>query len=342
MLTNVKFSIPIWPGLTPTEIVDIVIPTLQECRPYIADLYFTSRIRPFGSDAMGGIIVPEEVAIVHQNAMQIGKETGIPVSATFNNTIVNPSYENYQTFVKNFRPLYDAGVTNVTIPFTTWLHFGIKQEFPNLFVKNTILRKVSEPAEVAKLFTDGFDYINLDRNLIRNTDRLRDIKAATIATEQKLGKKLYLSLLYNEMCDNYCTVQEDHYNYNFLRTESDPAYFNSPLRPTASCIIKDHNSSEYILRTASIPSFYSQIAHYAQFVDVFKMHGRESKTVFFNTLKIVKSFKDRKLIDDPFTQLLGKIDKRKTDAFLKKIQNCKFDCWKCTMCSKIAKRCDAA
>jgi len=341
MLSGVKFSVPIWPGLTPAEITERVIPTLTECRHLISDLYFTSRVRPFGSDAMGGIIVPEEVAIVHQNAMHIGRETGIPVSATFNNTIVNPSWENYQLFCKSYRPLYEAGVTNVTIPFTTWLHFGIKQEFPKLFVKNTILRKVSEPAEVAKLFADGFDYINLDRNLIRNTDRLTSIKAATTAMEEKLGKKLYLSLLYNEMCDNYCTVQEDHYNYNFLRTERDPAYFNSSMKPTASCIIKDHTSSEYILRTASIPSFYSQIAHYAQFINVFKMHGRESKSVFFNTLSIIKAFNERKLIDDPFTKLLGGLEKRKVDVFLKKLQNCKFDCWKCNMCSEIAKKCDA-
>lgn len=283
--------------------------------------------------------MPEEIAIVHTNALHIGRETGIPVSATFNNTIVNPSYDNYLLFVKSFRPLYEAGVTNVTIPFTTWLRFGLKQEFPQLFVKNTILRKVSEPAEVAKLFADGFDYINLDRNLIRNTDRLKAIKQATTATEEKLGKRLYLSLLYNEMCDNYCTVQEDHYNYNFARTPTDPAYFTSAMAPTASCVIADHSSPEYILRTASIPSYYSQLAHYAQYIDVFKMHGRESKSVFFSTLDIIRAFKQRKIIADPFTKILNNMSKRKVDGFLTKLQNCKFDCWKCSACSEIAKKC---
>jgi hypothetical protein len=335
-MKNLKFSLPLWPGLTPDELERVVIPTLLECRDVIADLYFTSRVKPFGSDAMGGIIVTEEVAMVHSNSMVVGERTGIPVSATFNNIQVNPSHSNYKLFVKSFRPMYEAGVTSMTIPFPTWLRFGLKEEFPNSFVKNTILRKISESAEVFKQFEIGFDYINLDRNLIRNEDRLKEVKRAKLAAEQKLGRKLYLSLLHNEMCDNFCAVQDDHYGYNFARTQDDPGYFNSEMKNTASCVVQDDTSPEYILRAASIPSLFSQLNHFAQYVDVLKMHGRESKAVFFNSLDIIRAFKRREPMTDPYVRILAKVDPKVKSLYLNTIKNCKFNCWDCKVCSAVS------
>lgn len=336
MLTNVKFSMPIWPGLTPDEIINDVIPVLRNARNTISDLYFTARVPPFMSDAMGGIIVTDEQIQVINNAVFISNETGIPLSATFNNTSVNPRFENYKTFVEEFTPLYEANIKTVTIPFVTWMRYGLKEQFPDLFVKNTILQRLSEPAEVARYYAEGFDYINLDRNVMRNEDRLKEIVEAKTTMEDKLGKKLYLSLLVNEMCESYCSVQDDHYNYNFDRTESDPSYFDSNMRNTASCVIQDTQSARYILKAASIPAYYSQFDHYSNYVDVFKLHGRESKSVFYNSLDLVDRFSNRKPLDDPYRRILDQLPEKQKDIYLQYIKNCKFNCWKCKVCDNLA------
>lgn len=336
-MKSVKFSFPLWPGLSEKDI-DQVVDVLNKGRAFVQDIYFTSRIAPFSSDAMGGIIFTEDINAVYNNAKYVSQKTGIPLSATYNNIIVSPSEANYKIFVNNFRKLYDDGCRIVTIPFTTWLRLGLKDEFPDLFVKNTIIHKVSEPAEVAKLFAEGFDYINIDRNLMRNADRLEEIKNARDTMEKKLGRKLYLSLLMNEMCDSYCSVQEDHYSYNFNRTAKDASYFTSDIKKTASCVVADQNSPEYLLRTATIPSYYSQLDYYSQFVDVFKLHGRESKNVFFNSLEIVRNYASGSPMNDKIKSIIKRLDPKLEKKFLEHIKNCKFDCWKCNMCSVMAEK----
>ena len=336
MLNDISFSVPLWPGLSPAEIERDVFPFLEECGHVISDLYYTCRIPPFHMDAMGGFIVAEEAPIVAANAKVIADTFNIPLSATFNNITVNPTFDNYRMFVEHFKPLYDNGIRIITIPHTAWLRFGLKTEFPDLFVKNTILNRVSSAAEVARLFEEGYDYINLDRVLMRDSDTLTSIKKATTIMERKLGKKLYISLLYNEMCEGYCPVQQDHYNYNMHRQQTDPAYFNSEMKDISSCIIKDAASPEYILKAASIPSYYSHLDHLSKYVNVFKMHGRESKHVFYNTMGIIRQFVRRELINDPYREVLDKVPDPTRAQWLHTIQNCKFDCWKCNMCERVA------
>jgi hypothetical protein len=332
VLADVQFSLPLWPGLHPTEIEKDVLPVLFECKDVISDLYFTCRIPPFDGDAMGGIIVPEEKATVINNAFVISQKLEIPLSATFNDVTLNPNLKNYKTFVKHFQPIYDAGVDIVTIPNTAWLAFGLKKEFPDLFVKNTILNRVQTPAQVASLFESGFDYINLDRELMRDERSLREIHEAKTHMEQKLGKKLYISLLYNEGCEANCPIHADHYAYNLNRTIDDPSYFDGEMRDISPCIIKQGEIDLWHLKSASIPSYYSELERLSQYVDVFKMHGRESRTAFYETLEIVRQFKHRKLIDDPFRKILKPLPERDRKIWLKTIRNCRFNCWKCHVC----------
>ena len=332
MLDNIRFSLPLWPGLHPKEIEEEVFPFLAECGHLISDLYFTSRIPPFDSDAMGGIIVPEERAVVMTNALAISQEFNIPLSATFNDITLSPSYANYQTFIKHFKPLYEAGVVIITIPNTAWLRFGLKKEFPNLFVKNTILNRVQTAAQVASLFEDGFDYINLDRELMRDERTLKEIREAKLVMEKKLSRKLYVSLLYNEGCEANCPIHADHYSYNLNRTIQDPAYFASEMHDISPCIIKQDNMDLWHLKSASIPSYYSELNRLSELVDVFKMHGRESKQAFYESVNIIRQFKRRELIDDPFRKILSILPDRDRKIWSKTIRNCRFNCWKCRVC----------
>jgi len=138
-------------------------------------------------------------------ALHIQEVTGVTASAVFNNIEVRPSQHNLDLWIQNFSQVYDAGIRSATIPHTSWMATGqIKAAFPELFVKNTILRNVSEPRDIEKLAEAGFDYINLDRDLMRDHEKLLRFKKA----KEKYGVKL--SLLANEGCLGGC-IMMDYY-----------------------------------------------------------------------------------------------------------------------------------
>ena len=70
----------------------------------------------------------------------------------------------------------------------------IQKEFPELEIKNTILREVTKPNEIVSLASAGFHYINLDRDVMRDRDLLLRIMDAKKYCEEK-GNPIKLSLL---------------------------------------------------------------------------------------------------------------------------------------------------
>lgn len=332
---KIKFSIPLWPGLSQAEL-EQVIPILVDCRNSIHDIYATSRIAPFNSDAMGGVFISGEERTALSNALVVTKEVGVPLSATFNNVHVSPSFDNYSLFIKNFTHLYEAGIKTTTIPHTSWLSFGLKDTFPGLVVKNTILNKVYSASEVFKLFEAGFDYINLDRTLMRDEDGLREIYEAKRVAEKLFRRPLFVSLLYNEKCIAHCPMQQEHFTYNMYRAEGVAPFFNSPSGKVASCTVSDPDSAEYLLKSAAIPSYYSLLDNLSKHVDVFKLHGRESRTVFYESLNTLESIHHRRLTEDYIRPILSKVAPKMRAAYLTKIRTCKFNCWKCNLCAEVA------
>ena len=84
-----------------------------------------------------------------ESACYISNQSDIPLSATFNNIWVRPDQKNLDLWIKEFAPIYNAGVRVVTLPHTTWVSSGqIQAAFPELFIKNTILREVTKPSEI--------------------------------------------------------------------------------------------------------------------------------------------------------------------------------------------------
>ena len=196
------FSIPLNPKLTEFQFNDF-LEFVREHKEYIYDIYFTCRMPPFMQDAMGDVFLTEKDHFgALDNAIGLSKSTGVPLSATFNNTLVRPTQQNLDLFIKNFKQVYSSGVIqSITIPHTHWVATGlIQQEFPDLEIKNTILRNVTEPREVVALGEAGFHYVNLDRDLMRDHDRLKAIKRA----KEHAGVKL--SLLANEGCLGNCPM----------------------------------------------------------------------------------------------------------------------------------------
>jgi len=328
------FSIPLNPKLDYKDIQEF-ISFCKEYRDYIYDIYFTCRIPPFLQDAMGDVFIQTQDNIdVIENALEISRVTGIPLSATFNNIEVRPSQKNLDLWIKNFRRLYDKGVRSVTLPHTHWMLTGqVKKEFPDLFVKNTILRNVTEAKDVAKLAQAGFDYVNLDRDLMRDHDRLKEI----IKCKQKYGIKI--SLLANEGCLGGCPVMDEHYQFNNTRSDG-PQYFNDPIS-RVSCPKWDHTDSAIPLKTANFPPWREDWIEFLDLgIDVFKMHGRESPQRLKETFDIIRRFANKEeILFNTFNDYLSEtnlVDKP-INIWRNKIKTCKFDCWDCNYCDKVWK-----
>lgn len=328
------FSVPLNPKLNEKQMTEF-IQFLKEYKQYIYDFYFTCRIPPFTQDAMGDIFEgqEEDYDYLINLALYIQSETGVLASAVFNNTEVRPSQQNLDLFIQSFTPVYEAGVRSATIPHTHWMATGqIKKAFPNLFVKNTILRNVSEPRDIEKLAKAGFDYINLDRDLMRDHEKLKRFKKA----KQQYGVKL--SLLANEGCYGGCIMMDEHYQFNNTRTDG-PQYFNDPIS-RVSCPKWDHEDFAVSLKTANFPPWREDWQEFIDDlgIDVIKMHGRESNTRLKETMDIIRRYaNNEEILFDSFNDFIEEtnmVDKPIT-IWRNKIKNCKFDCWDCGYCDKI-------
>jgi hypothetical protein len=334
------FSVPLNPKLNETQFNEF-INFLKTHKHLIYDVYFTSRIAPFNQDAMGDVFILEEDKIHSiKTALYIQEELGIPVSATFNNIQVPPTQKNLDTFIKNFKPLYDAGVRIATIPHTHWMATGqIKRAFPELFVKNTILRDVRTAAEIVNLAKYGFDYINLDRDLMRDRDTLLRLKEAKEWIKENLGKTIKYSLLANEGCLGNCPMMVEHFEYNNTRSETSPQYFNDPIS-RVSCPKWDFIDPSTPLKTADLPPWKEDWEEFLNDlgIDVFKMHGREAPSRLFETVEIIKKWsRGDEILFETFDTYINdnNLIEKPITIWREKIKNCKFDCWECQYCDKI-------
>ena len=83
-----RFSLPLNTKLPEDFVLNTFIPFLKEHKDYIYDIYFTCRMPPFVQDAMGDVI-DGDMRDTTLNALYVSQETGIPLSATFNNIPVS-------------------------------------------------------------------------------------------------------------------------------------------------------------------------------------------------------------------------------------------------------------
>jgi len=328
------FSIPLNPKLTEKEFQNF-LEFLKRNKSLIYDFYFTCRIAPFHQDAMGDTLVNEAEDSRHliDVALYVQRMTGITASAVFNNIEVRPSQQNLDLWINSFAPLYEAGIRSATIPHTHWLATGqIQTRFPELFIKNTILRNVSEPRDIEKLAKAGFHYINLDRDLMRDHEKLLRFKKA----KEKYGVKL--SLLANEGCAGGCIMMDEHYQFNNTRITTTPQYFNDPIS-RVSCPKWDHEDPAMPLKTANFPPWRADWQEFFDLgIDVIKMHGRESTSRLRESMMIIDKYAaGEEILFESFKGFIEEtnlVDKP-IDVWRKKIKNCKFDCWDCGFCDKI-------
>lgn len=334
------FSFPLNPKLTEHEFTEVITPFLIKNKNIISDFYFTSRIPPFANDAMGdNFLNSSNLNGLFENALFLQKNTGVPASATFNNIHVNPKLENLNNFIKNFEPFYDKGIRIATIPFTSWVMTGqLQYEFPELKIKNTILQSIRNSQEVWQLCEAGFDYINLERTLMRNREELLRIIKARNYFYEKTKKYVELSLLANENCLGWCPIMNEHYSYNSQRVIEDPQFFYSSLS-NVSCSKWDYEISGVELKSANIPPWRDDWDDFMGIgIDVFKLHGRESKDKMYHSLNIIQNYVNGKeILYDDFESYTEDIKTKLVTKWRDKIKTCKNECWDCGYCDEIGK-----
>ena len=322
------FSIPLNPKLDQHQFKNALL-FLNKHKEHIRDVYFTCRIAPFNQDAMGDVFENDPEDLIH-NALVLQQQTGIPLSATFNNIQVRPDQANLDLFIENFKPIYEAGVHSATIPHTTWVLTGqIQKAFPKLEIKNTILRGVNTAADVAKQAEAGFHYINIDRDLMRNRDELIKIRKAADKYNVKIA------LLANESCLGSCPIMDEHYHFN--NTRMGPQYFNDVIS-RVSCSSWDITDPASALKTANIPLWKEDWDELLEYIDVFKMHGRESFDQMVSSMDIVQNYiNGEEILYDHLSDYLTdhRLKGKPINAWRQFIKNCKFDCWDCNKCDKL-------
>ena len=330
------FSLPINPKLSEEFVESTFIPFLKKYKKYILDLYFTCRIPPFDQDAMGDCFVTNQALI--QSACYISNKSDIPLSATFNNIWVRPDQKNLDLWIENFAPIYNMGVRVVTLPHTSWVSTGqIQQVFPELFIKNTILREVTKPNEIVSLAESGFNYINLDRDLMRDRDQLLRIQKAKDYCKF-IGKPVMLSMLVNETCWGGCPIMPEHYQYNSTRTKDDPIFFASPIS-RVSCSTWDVQHPEYDLKAANLPPWRQDWEEFLDLgIDTFKLHGRESMMRLQESMDLIRRWADKEEYMFPeYIKYNSELHIKESPIrkWREKIKTCKFDCWDCNYCEAV-------
>ena len=330
------FSLPINPKLSEDFVVSTFLPFLKKYKEYILDLYFTCRIPPFDQDAMGDTFLSPEA--LTESACYISSESDIPLSATFNNIWIRPDQKNLDLWIKEFAPIYNSGVRVVTLPHTSWVSTGqIQAAFPELFIKNTILREVTRPNEIVSLAEAGFNYINLDRDLMRDRDQLLRIRKAKDYCKF-IGKPIMLSMLVNETCWGGCPIMPEHYQYNSTRTKDDPIFFASPIS-RVSCSTWDIEHPEADLKQANLPPWREDWVEMQELgIDTFKLHGRESMMRLQESMDLIRRWADEEEYMFPEYKKYQEQLKIKDSPIVlwrEKIKTCKFDCWDCNYCEAV-------
>ena len=329
---NNIFSIPLYPKLRKEEEQRYILEA-KAVKNWIYDIYITIRIPPFMQDAMGVVFKDknEERGALEQ-AIRISSATRIRLSATFNNILVRPTQDNLDLWIKNFSEVYSPDIfKSVTLPHSSWVATGqVQKAFPDIEIKNTVIRNVTEAKQIVGLAKAGFNYINLYRDLMRDHDKLKIIKKA----KELVGVKV--AILGNEGCAGNCTMADEHYAFNNTNV-SGISFFNDPIS-RVSCEIWESNDSAYALKVANIPPWREDWDELLEYIDVIKMHGRESKNRMWNSLLVVTNYaNNEEMLFDDFEQYLDDAQLRGSpiNVWRKKIKTCKFDCWDCNYCEQV-------
>lgn len=323
------FTFPYNAHITDNEYETIYAPFIRKYKDWIYDIYFGYSMVPFTQDAMQqGYSHNQEKNF--QRLLSLQEETGVKISATFNNIHVPSTEENLKLFINNLKPLYEMGLRSITQPSNHWMLIGtIKKTFPDMFIKNTVLKRVVTAQDFWNACELGYDYVNLDRILMRDEKELKHIKEAQLKYFENTGKYVYSSILFNEGCIGRCSAMDEHYT---LHACTNINYFQSNLN-LYTCSNWSQTPS-YAFKTANIPPFKEDIEEIMKYIDIFKLHGRSSFGLLQSSSVVIASIADKnELKMNALIHHNPPLDK--IQQWRQKIKNCRFQCWNCKVCDEL-------
>jgi len=337
------FSLPFFTQMDKTFFYKEFLPFIKQYHSYIYDIYFAYIMPPFVNDAMGcaNIAVLAKEGIEAQNRrilsvmLQIQEKYGIKVSATFNNTLVEPTIQNLYIFMEKLKPLYKQGLRSITIPHYSWMLNGLlKKEFPEMTIKNTVLKRVSRAQEYVDYAKVGFDAINIDRYNLRDLDNLKRLKKAYERYN------IPMILLANEWCKGLCPAMSEHYHYNNSNSKDTAInYFKTELG-MKTCPAWHQQIPWYHLQNANMPIYRKDMEELLNYIQIFKLHGRSDFGLMKQSMEIVKRYADGEdVVFKPLYDIVKKFgyEEKMFEKWNTYIKNCKFECWDCDVCERLHK-----
>jgi hypothetical protein len=304
-------------------------------------------MEPFTVDAHGVYLSEIEQDAHLTEILNLQNKTGIKVTPVFNNIYTPNTYATLKTFIFNFHKLYDLGVRSVSIPHILWMKIGnLKKEFPDLHIKNTVLRRVRDAQEFWNNAEAGFDYVNIDRVLIRNIAILKEIKNAQQLFLKKTGKLVLISILEGEGCLGACALWDEHYQHTLTNPKTTEniqtslEIFRYPQEFSCNAI---GDSDFNILRSVGFPFFNEDVDEICHYIDVIKLAGRRSIHSLNDCIQTIEGFDNPEgELAKPIPEyLVGLLEPRteqrkKLDEWRRTIKNCCFQCWKCSACTNLS------
>lgn len=290
---------------------------------------------------------------------KIQKEFGINISLTMNSTnydseiLLNKKV--LEAFINWLRKFYDKGLRVCTISNIHLIKSGILQkEFPLMKWKNTVNHKIMDTQGFINYANLGYDYIQLDRSLVRNMEELKKISSAN----KNLDKPKKLYLLSTEFCAYECPFKTEHDVLN-EEVQNSAGYFQGETKLShISCDNWRFGKNVSMPRLGVDLLFYdnSILDDYLQYVDVLKISGRFNNFDILeeNKEKIILSMYDEKnisldkalknsklngkLIVKLFDKEKSKLKKQKLSKKEKKLydflKTCNNQCYSCHLCEE--------
>jgi len=187
-----RFTISVSPALSRFNLSvllhDEMVERLRRIAPRIHDINFTCHIAPFMIDAHGVTVGDSENTVHLRQMVELQERTGIRVTPVFNNIYLPNTRRNLELFVESFKPLYEMGIRSVSIPHILWLKIGLFQRtFPDVGIKNTVLRKVHSGQEFWNCAEAGYEYVNLDQSIARDLRVLKEVARRRLASTNSPG-----------------------------------------------------------------------------------------------------------------------------------------------------------
>lgn len=314
----------------------------------IQDVNFTHHAAPYHRDAHGVFVTVEENEAHLRQMLALQEATGIVVSPVFNDITVPNTFKTLETFVESLKPLVDQGIRSISVPHVLWLKMGlIQKNFPGLTLKNTVLRRVRTAQDFWNHAEAGYDYVNLDRVLVRDQTELYAIRQAQRSFEERFGKRVLTSLLDAEGCLGACALWEEHYQHTLSHSRTDESVaaslevFRYPQE--FSCMAIGVPGDNFWM-SVGLPYFREDLEAMCGLFDVIKLAGRRSFHSLGDCLTRIERFGSG---DGPLVQGVPESFERLVrdqnmapfvDRWREAVRGCRFQCWRCSICSELLAR----